>query len=297
MLTPNPTRIPTRFPTSRPVSSAATQISQSSAVKLVPSEGAADDHFVRTVAIHGDTAVVGAPNNDEGKGAAFVFVKGANGEWSQQSKLVAPDGATGDRFGWSVGIFGDTIVVGAYHDDDSGFNSGSAYVFARSGVTWSHQAKLLAPDGAAIDYFGASVGIYQDTIVVGASGDDDPYDSGSAHVFLRNGATWTHQAKLFDQDGAAGDRFGWSVAISGDVIVVGAHLDDDNGDGSGAVHVFVRNAVDEENKLEDEDKPFQLSEEQLRRLPAGMPLVSDMSACSNSIAGALLGHWHKQLHM
>ena len=123
-----------------------------------------------------------------------------------------------DLFGSSVAIAGDTIVVGAWWDDDNGEASGSAYVFTRTGTTWTEQAKLTASDGAAFERFGFSVAIAGDTIVVGAYLDDNV---GSAYVFTRTGTIWTQQAKLLGSDGAP-SNFGISVAIVGDTIVVGA---------------------------------------------------------------------------
>ncbi|EJK77226.1 hypothetical protein THAOC_00955, partial [Thalassiosira oceanica] len=188
--------------------------------KLLAPDGAADDRFGNSVAIHGGTIVVGVTGDDD-NGSAHVFVQSEK-EWTHQAKLLAPDGAHSDSFGYSTAIYGDTIVVGARWDDANQYNSGSAHVFVRSGKEWIHQAKLLAPNGAAFDYFGNSVSIYEDTIVVGADG------RGSAHVFVRSGEEWTHKAKLLAPDGA---WFGGSVAIYGDVIVVS---------GSGSAHVFVR---------------------------------------------------------
>ncbi|MCK9516986.1 MAG: FG-GAP repeat protein, partial [Ottowia sp.] len=122
---------------------------------------------------------------------------GSIGEW----KLVPSDGAADDWFGYSVAISADgyTAIVGAYKDDDLGTDSGSAYIFTRSGTTWTQQTKLLASDGAAGDSFGFSVAISGDgnTAIVGAYGDDDKGStSGSAYIFTRSGSTWTQQAKL-----------------------------------------------------------------------------------------------------
>ena len=211
--------------------------------KLIAGDGTAGDFFGNSVSISGDTVVVGAPVGD-GKGSmsgsAYVFVRDVTG-WSQQAKLIAGDGAFLDFFGWSVSISGDTVAVGANWDDDKGANSGSAYVFQRTGTTWGQQAKLIASDGAAADLFGNSVSISGDTVVVGAHQDDDNgADSGSAYVFERTGTTWSTPAKLKASDGAAADYFGISVSISGDTAVVGSYRDDDKASSTGSAYVFER---------------------------------------------------------
>jgi FG-GAP repeat len=214
--------------------------------KLTASDAAADDFFGSSVAVSGDTVVVGAFGNDDAgtdSGSAYVFVRSGS-SWSQQQKLTASDGAAGDRFGGSVAVSGDTVVVGAFRDDDAGDNSGSAYVFVGSGSSWTEEAKLTASDGAAGDGFGDSVAISGDTAVVGARNDDVAgLRSGSAYVFAGSGSSWTEEAKLTASDGAAGDRFGDSVAISGDTAVVGARLDDGAGTDSGSAYVFVRSGT------------------------------------------------------
>jgi len=121
----------------------------------------------------------------------------------------------------------------------AGKMTGVAGVFVRSGTTFTQQQKLVANDGAAYDYFGASVALDGDTLVVGAYWDDDKgSDSGSVYVFVRSGTTWTQQQKLVANDGAASDRFGYSVAFDGDTLSVGAYWDDDKGSNSGSVYVF-----------------------------------------------------------
>jgi len=208
--------------------------------KLTASDGAANDQFGKSVAIEGDTIVVGAHQDDSFSGSAYVFQR-TETTWTQQAKLIARDGAASDYFGTSVAIAGDTIVVGAHFDDGNGSNSGSAYVYMRTGTTWSQQAKLTASDAAANDVFGVSVAIAGDTIVVASDLDDDNgIDSGSVYVFTRTGTTWTQQAKLIANDGAASDFFGYNVAIAGDTIVVGARMHDDNGNNSGSAFVFTR---------------------------------------------------------
>src|SRR6266498_4582739 len=150
--------------------------------KLTASDAAAGDIFGFSVAVTGDTVVVGASGDNMLAGSAYVFVRSGTG-WSQQAKLTASDAASGDRFGAAVGISGDTAVVGAQFGDTI---AGSAYVFVRSGTSWSQQAKLTASDAAAFDFFGAAVAISGDTVVVGALADDTDAGSnaGSAYVFV-----------------------------------------------------------------------------------------------------------------
>ena len=222
--------------------------------KLTASDGAAVDIFGESVAVSGDTVVVGAPRDDDNgsaSGSAYVFVKpggGWAGSLTQTAKLTASDGADGDQFGESVAVSGDTVVVGAQLNDDNGTSSGSAYVFVKPGGGWAgsltQTAKLTASDGAAGDQFGWSVAVSGDTVLVGAQlNDDNSTSSGSAYVFVKPGGGWagslTQTAKLTASDGAAGDQFGYSVAVSGDTVVVGALFDDDNGRDSGSAYVFV----------------------------------------------------------
>ena len=162
----------------------------------------------------------------------------------ETEKLLASDGTTFDTFGFSVSIFGNTIVIGAHQDDDNGTDSGSAYVFQRSGTSWEQVAKLLPSDGAEYDHFGESVFISGNTIVVGAEWDDDNGEkSGSAYVYEMPAGGWVgtlHEgAKLLPSDGEAGEKFGESVSISGNTVIVGVRFDDDNGIESGSAYVFV----------------------------------------------------------
>jgi len=211
--------------------------------KLTASDGAANDYFGISVSLSGGTALVGAWGDDDkgsGSGSAYVFTRSGT-TWTQQAKLTASDGVASDSFGSSVALSGDTALVSAFLDDDRGSASGSAYVFTRSGTTWSQQAKLTAADGAGSDYFGISVALSADTALIGAYADDDKGgSSGSAYVFTRSGATWSQQAKLTAADGAANDNFGYSIALSGDTALVGAYLDDDRGSNSGSAYIFIR---------------------------------------------------------
>jgi len=159
--------------------------------------------------------------------------------WLEREKLFAAAGAAYDQFGASVSVSGDLAIVGADMGDGSVADSGSAYIFQWDGTSWVQQQKLLASDGWAGDGFGRSVSISGDLAIVGAWGDDDNGgSSGSAYIFEWDGTSWVEQQKLFASDGVAGDMFGLSVSISGDLAIVGAEGDDDNGTWSGSAYVF-----------------------------------------------------------
>jgi len=200
--------------------------------------------FGNAVAISGNTMVVGArfdSTTASQAGAAFVFV--LNGTtWTQQATLLANDGAAGDKFGQSVAISGDTIVVGAYQANAPLSNGGAAYVFVRNGTTWTQQQKLTASDGTADDEFGNSVAIKDDTVVVGAHFADLPSNSaaGAAYRFMRSGTVWIEVQKLTPSGATlGGNQFGESLAVSGDKLVVGSDHDDTPETAAGAVYVFV----------------------------------------------------------
>ena len=206
--------------------------------KLLANDGAAVDIFGISVAISGATAIVGAIGDDDNgtqSGSAYLFDTTTG---RQIAKLLANDGAANDWFGWSVAISGITAIVGAHFDDDDGTSSGSAYLFdTTSGL---QIAKVLAGDGAAHDEFGISVAISgapeHETAIVGAWRDDD---NGSAYLFdISDPANPAQIFKLLADDGAASDRFGFSVAISGATAIAGAYRDEDNGPFSGSAYLF-----------------------------------------------------------
>lgn len=196
--------------------------------KLMPDKGP-NGQFGDSVSINGDTVAIGTTfdlGNGTSSGAAYIFTQSGM-VWTQQQKLTPNDGEAVDLFGDSVSINGDTVVVGSSADDDNGSNSGSAYVFTRSGVTWSLQQKLIASDGTGSDMFGTSVAIEEDTIVIGANfGDGNGTESGLAYSFKRNGTNWAEQRRLRVSNGADNDDFGISVAISGTKVIGGANLRD-----------------------------------------------------------------------
>jgi hypothetical protein len=218
--------------------------------ELTAADGAAGDNFGYSVAISGDTVVVGAIYDDVGEnpeqGSAYVFVRTA-GVWTQQQKLTAADGAPVDWFGFSVAVAGDTAVVGAYYADvGAHMNEGAAWVFTRTAGVWTQQQKLTSVDGAANDAFGYSVAVSGDSVVVGAIWDNvgANRDQGSAYIFVRSGTTWSQEQKLTAADGATDDYFGYSVAVSGDSVVVGAVWDNVGANrDQGSAYAFTRSAT------------------------------------------------------
>ncbi|NDD53332.1 hypothetical protein EBZ39_05580 [bacterium] len=268
------------------------------------------DYFANSVSISGDTIVVGANSEDNGattisngtftaadaststdSGAVYVFRR-IGSTWANEAYLKAPNNSTTDRFGSAVSISNNTILVGAYAEDNSvttitngtftsadaatSTDSGAAYVFKRSGTTWTNEAYLKSPNNSPGDSFGISVSISGDTLVVGSFNEDNGVttilngtftsadaitstDSGAAYVFKRSGTAWAHEAYLKASNNTTTDRFGAAVSISGDTIVVGAFNEDNgvttitNGSftaadasikaDSGAVYVFRRAAT------------------------------------------------------
>jgi predicted amidohydrolase len=213
--------------------------------KLTASDPGVLKEFGRSVAVSGDTAVIGSPGDSDAgtfSGAAYVFVR-SGGVWNLQQKLTASDASALDEFGWSVAVSGDTVVVGSPNDDHAGNDSGAAYVFVRSGSIWHLQQKLLASNAAANDEFGLSVAVSGDTVVVGCPRSDESgalFDSGSADVFVRKEGVWSQQQQLTADDVERGVLFGASVAVSGDLVAVGSPLSDDAGFRSGSAYVFAR---------------------------------------------------------
>ncbi|HLX84070.1 MAG TPA: choice-of-anchor D domain-containing protein [Terriglobales bacterium] len=197
--------------------------------EVTASDGAAQDQFGNSVAISGNTMVVGSPDHSfgttYGAGAAYVFVE-TGGTWSQQAELKASDGAAYDAFGLSVTISGTTIMVGApCHTNSNGqCGQGAVYVFVASGGKWTQQAELTASNGVAGDYFGWSVALDGNTAVIGAYGKEimGHAAQGAAYVFAESGGTWTQQAELTASDGIFNDEFGYSVGLNSSTIVIGA---------------------------------------------------------------------------
>jgi FG-GAP repeat len=215
--------------------------------KLTAFDGAAGDFYGLSVAVSGDTLVVGSITahtpDTRYPGAAYVYTR-TGGAWTLQQKLFPSDGLSGDQFGWSAALEGDTLVVGAYTADTiRGVDSGSAYVFTRAGSTWTEQQKLLASDGVGGDHLGGAAALSGDTVVAGAQNalGQNGYQTGAAYVFARAGVAWTQQQKLSPQDGRPDDFFGQAVALAGDTVLVGALAHDPPaGQDAGGAYVFLR---------------------------------------------------------
>lgn len=205
--------------------------------KTIASDREAGDYFGRSVAIDGDTIVVGAWKDDDlGENSGSAYIYKWNGSIWTETKLIASDGEKGDIFGANVAISGERIVAGASFDDDNGEFSGSVYIYEWVGSAWV-ETKLIASDGKAEDYFGYGLAISGERIVVGASNYKVDDASGSAYIYDWDGNNWV-ETKITANDGSAGDFFGDNIATDGDIIVVGAPHDDDNGEDSGSAYIY-----------------------------------------------------------
>jgi phosphopantetheinyl transferase len=223
--------------------------------KIVASDRALCDFFGYSVSISGNYAIVGVESEDEDAagvntlvyaGSAYIFERDGSGNWNEVQKIVASDRAEGDRFGISVSISGNYAIVGAYYEDEdaAGVNTlvyaGSAYIFERDGSgNWNEVQKIVAHDRAVYDWFGTSVSISGNYVIVGAYGEDKDAEggntlnyAGSAYIFERDGSgTWNEVQKIVAPDRGIGDHFGYSVSISGNYVLVGAYGEDKDAEG------------------------------------------------------------------
>ena len=196
---------------------------------LRPSSNAAYDYFGSDIEVNSDAtyAIIGADRDTQSGpynyGAAYVYTRSGS-TWTEQAKLVASDTQLGDYFGYSVSISEDGMyaIAGAYQEDggagDPTSNAGAAYVYVRSGSSWSQQAKLI-PSNVGVNYsFGLSVSINGDGTYafVGASNAASVSGGGVVYVFTRSGSTWTEQIKLEASDAQSNDSFGWDVEVNSD---------------------------------------------------------------------------------
>jgi len=264
------------------------------------------DYFGYSVAVSGDTVAVGAIYEDSDQttitngatasadnsaataGAVYIFRR-TGVTWAQEAYLKAPNADASDNFGWSVAVSDDTVAVGAYGEasnqttitngatasaDNNAPAAGAVYIFRRTGVTWTQEAYLKAPNTEAYDNFGWSVAVSGDTVAVGASFEDSDqttitngtnanannsaFSAGAVYIFKRTGVTWTQEAYLKAPNAGPDDAFGYSVAVSGDTVAVGAYQEasnqttiingatasaDNNAFAAGAVYIFRRTGV------------------------------------------------------
>jgi len=205
--------------------------------------------FGSSICVYESTMAVGAPgDNTKGFNAGAVYMfQYLGGIWTQNSKLVASVLSTDDKFGQSVSVFEETLVIGAVNklriiSSVGHLQAGAVFIFRRSGTLWSENQQLLANDGKAYDHFGSSVSLYDNVLVVGASDDnlDDDTSSGSVYLFVRStsSSTFIERDNRHSFDADDRDKFGHDVMVFGDVAVVGAYQDDDQGSRSGSVYVY-----------------------------------------------------------
>jgi hypothetical protein len=244
-------------------------------VKAVASDRASNDWFGYSVSISGDYAIVGAKQEDHNatggqfldKAGAAYILKNNSGTWTVVQKLVASDRATDDEFGTSVAISGDYAIVGAPRKTVKvGFDlqsyAGSAYIFKNTSGTWSQLSKLVSKEPNFADEFGYSVAISEDYAIVGAPYDDAPQSNqGSAQIYKRDSTKWLFEQTITGAFAGNGNRFGWSVGVSGNFVIVGEPLDGSsapiNYAKSGSAYVFFRGSLGTWNqsaKLNASDK-------------------------------------------
>lgn len=211
--------------------------------KLLASDPAREDRFGVSVALDGDVALIGAYRHDHAgsdAGAAYVFRRDG-GVWVEEAELVAADAQPLAWFGFSVAVTGETAFAGAYLDGEMGTEAGAVYVYEPDGAggEWMQVAKLTASDASAGQWFGFSVAAEGEWLVIGAPHDAERgVEAGAGYVYRRVGGVWVEEAKLIGSDVQAGHEFGRSVAVGGNVLVVGAPEDSEAGGGAGAAYVF-----------------------------------------------------------
>jgi len=210
--------------------------------KLTANDGSEGDLFGISVAVDGDTVLVGADLHDEvaeNAGAVYAYVFDGE-QWKLQAKLIAEDGADTDIFGVRVALSGDSALISARRDDIEGFgeDAGSAYIFERSKGKWTQTQKLIAPDGKADDRFARGVALNEDTALISAMHHDtNGNNAGALYVFKKHLGKWKYTSKRIANDGLPQDRFGWNVALTDKSAIIAAPHRDDNGDASGAVYI------------------------------------------------------------
>lgn len=211
--------------------------------KLLPVQARPNEQVGMAVAIDGDYAWVGSRGDIENgpqTGSAYVFQNFADG-WVQIARFRSREWNSDDQYGLSIAVDGTWAIVGAHGDAGKGRDAGCAYVYKRENDVWQFDERIYAPQGSDADYFGFSVDVSDGRLIVGAFGDDEKGNrAGAAYVFVRTSTGWRAEVKLTAPDGGKHNLFGHSVALSGQVAVVGAHGNNTLGRFSGAAYVFTK---------------------------------------------------------
>jgi len=216
--------------------------------KITASDSVAGDLFGISVAIDGDTILVGADLHDEkaeNAGAVYVYILEEN-KWKQEAKLMAFDGGKTDIFGVRVALSENTALVSARRDntEELGIDAGSAYIFVRDGSIWTQQVKLTSPDGQADDRFGRGVALSSDTAIISAMNHDaNGSNTGALYVYKKGSVGWRYTSKLVAKSSMSDDKFGWNVGLSNGVAIVATPNHDAQGQESGAVFIQDLNCI------------------------------------------------------
>jgi hypothetical protein len=215
---------------------------------LTPDDAMNGDQFGYSIAINGNTAVVGAWQNNALRGKAYVFRDNGTGDWTQIAKLTADDAMPGDQFGASVAILGNTALIGApFDNNNAGPRTGAVYVFEESGGTWSQVDKLIASDASLNNQFGTSLSLNGDTALIGAPGDPEGgVESGAAYIYRREPSMdFEEVTKLLPDDSEPSNVFGFSVGLSDEAAIIGSYQDNDGGLASGSAYLFKESGAGE----------------------------------------------------
>ncbi len=214
--------------------------------KLIATDASSSDFFGSSVSLSNNRVLIGATGYDviNDEGAAYVFdYNGAS--WLESAILIATNGSSGDNFGNSVGLDGDLALVGAsnFYDNNNAIETGSGYLFEFVTDTWSQTKQFLASDGADADKYGTDVSLSNNKVLIGANETDENFNaSGSAYVYAHDGSMWV-ETKLLAPDAALADRFGTSVSIENNRIVVGARDGEITGSATGSAYIYDFNST------------------------------------------------------
>jgi type IV secretory pathway ATPase VirB11/archaellum biosynthesis ATPase len=212
------------------------------------------DYFGISVAIDatGDRVVIGAYRENTGAtdaGSAYIYSRSGT-VWTLEREINNPSPVASDFFGFSVSIngTGDRVIIGAYQEDTGAVNAGSAYIYSRSGTTWTLEQEINNPSPVATDWFGTSVCINStgDRVIIGADATNTgALNAGSAYIYSRSGTVWTLEQAIHNPSPMADDYFGWAVSINstGDRVIIGAYNEDTGATDAGSVYIYSRSGT------------------------------------------------------